>query len=100
MTPALRTWLDKVENGCRRIERFAKLIGVNGGLTVRGWGVTQGGGPYGRTGLEQNEALELIGVAGFCCALQILAPGDERELFDEIRQIIAAAGAARALERT
>lgn len=49
-----------------RLQVITALIGMNGGsLQVSGWGITQGGGPYGRFGLEQNEALALISSAAF-----------------------------------
>jgi len=47
------------------IERLAELINVNGGTNVSGWGVITSGGRYGRTGLEQDEALELLGMSMF-----------------------------------
>lgn len=62
MTP--NEWLDSTVtvNGVSYtvLDRLAELIAVNGGLKVHGWGCHGGGGPYGRTGLSQEEALELI----------------------------------------
>lgn len=45
---------------------LAALIAMNGGrLVVGGWGVMTGGGPYGKGGLSQDEALHLMRVASF-----------------------------------
>ena len=47
-------------------ERLAELFAINGGaLVVTGWGSQFfDGSPYGRTGLDQGEALELIYLHG------------------------------------
>lgn len=45
-------------------ERLAELIYKNGGRYVSGWGAIASGGPYGETGLDQDDALELIHLNG------------------------------------
>lgn len=67
----LRRWLDATYNPkaptdehVSNLARFAELVGVNLSFDVRGWGVTASGGVYGRTGLNQEEALELITFRG------------------------------------
>lgn len=65
MTPD--EWLDRIPEGEQEstLDRLAYLVGTNGGLRVRGWGMQQYGvGPYGHVGLEQEEALELISLEG------------------------------------
>lgn len=59
-------WLNETRpDGRTNVSRLAELMHVNGGLLVRGWGVIcGGGGPYGRGGLDQNEAMELIFLGG------------------------------------
>ena len=56
-------WLaSKNKNGEAIGDRLAELFAVNGGnLRVSGWGFVHygEGSPYGRTGLDQDEALEL-----------------------------------------
>jgi len=65
----LQQWLDSpLYKGKERPlvgERLAELFAVNGyRFHVGGWGFTGGDGLYGRTGLEQEEALELIHLQG------------------------------------
>jgi len=49
-----------------RLAVYAALIGMNGGhVTVSGWGVSHMGGPYGKHGLDQEEALTLLGLSAF-----------------------------------
>lgn len=55
-------------DGWTLIDRLAELIHVNGGPEVRGWGYISSGNPlYGRSGLEQHEALELHAAWAFAC---------------------------------
>lgn len=57
-------------------ERLAELIAVNGGIDVRGWGIQHvGSGPYGRMGLTQEEALELIYLRGIWVGLKLAHQG-------------------------
>lgn len=46
------------------VQRLALLVRRNGGFNVRGWGYISGGGLYGHSGLEQDEAMELIHLGG------------------------------------
>lgn len=59
-------WLDsRIESrNCTVLDRIAELVEVNQGFHVRGWGYIIGCEVYGRTGLEQEEALELIHYTG------------------------------------
>jgi hypothetical protein len=63
-------------------DRLAELMYKNGGSPqVSGWGVIEIGGAYGSQGLEQEEALELIHMAGVIRGfLMNAAPGSEHEL--------------------
>lgn len=55
--------------------RFAELVAVNGGrMTVGGWGVISLGGMYGRQGLNQDEAMELMQVANFLMGIAFAVP--------------------------
>jgi hypothetical protein len=59
-------WLSsKANDNQTRLQRIAELVAVNGGLQVRGYGfISFGGGPYGRQGLEMEEAHELMEYIG------------------------------------
>ena len=86
MTPTLRQTLDapaQNHNGTV-VERWAYLIAVNGGLTVQEWGMHTTGPYYGRSGLSQDEALELFQVQGFLWAIKTYE-GEEvmQEVLDE-----------------
>lgn len=65
----LRLWGERpawLTENPTRLQVFAALVGLNGGrMRVGGWGCMTGGGPYGRVGLEQNEALALIQLGAF-----------------------------------
>lgn len=66
MTFNLEAWLDKMlENGQRRHERLAFLITANGGAVVRGWGMISFREGGHQSGLDLDDALELIKVAAF-----------------------------------
>jgi hypothetical protein len=57
------TWLPEKPT---RLCLLAALIAMNGGrMTVYSWGVSDGGGPYGKSGLSQQEALALIRLGHF-----------------------------------
>jgi len=61
---------------------FAALVAMNGGLVVRSWGVTQGGGPYGKQGLEQSEALALIEMGAYIAGwLEATSDADRDQFF-------------------
>ena len=79
MNANLRKFLDERADphGPTFLERMAELISVNGGLNVSGWGVTQSGGTYGRQGLNQGEALELLKINGFLLGVVVLLGKDE-----------------------
>lgn len=66
MNARIEEWLASLSRseGKTRLERIAELVAVNGGLQVMGYGFISGGGPYGRQGLEQEEAFELMEYAG------------------------------------
>jgi len=106
MTPQLRAWLDtgvtiqrwNSSASMRRIERLAELIAVNAGsMRVRGWGCIGGGdGPYGRTGLDQDEAMELMSWEGFMAAVELLDPAWGLEIEQEVEAIWIAEKAKRA----
>jgi hypothetical protein len=72
-----------------RIERLAELVYVNGGMSIRGWGVVRGGDLYGRIGLEDDEeAIQLSAFSGFVTCLKVVFPIDgEQCLIDEVRAI-------------
>lgn len=59
-----------------RCARIAELISVNGGYAeVNGWGaITYGGGLYGREGLDQDEAMELMQLASFLAGVAFAFP--------------------------
>ena len=73
------------------VERLAELIEVNGGLDVRGWGYISGGGIYGRHGLEQAEACELMTLGSIYRGMIIARPEDGPEAHAMIQKEINAA---------
>jgi hypothetical protein len=80
----LKDWLNEQYNGCIRVQRLAELVEVNGSFYVHGWGYIRGGGIYGRHGLEQDEALELLYMSGTTRGF-ILSGDSEDELYDAVR---------------
>lgn len=46
------------------LEELAMLIGMNGGMQFKGWGVMTQGGPYGRLGVSMEEAHKLLYLSG------------------------------------
>ena len=46
------------------LEELAQLIGMNGGMQFKGWGVMTQGGPYGRLGVSMEEAHKLLYLSG------------------------------------
>jgi len=55
--------------------RFAELVAVNHGRTaVGGWGVISGGGLYGREGLCEGEAVELLQITAFMKGVFFIVP--------------------------
>ena len=47
-----------------QLEELAQLIGMNGGMAWKGYGVMAVGGPYGRMGLSFEEAMRLLYLSG------------------------------------
>lgn len=75
-----------------RLQVYAALLYMNGGETVRGWGVTQSGGIYGTIGLEMSAALSLIQFTSFVAGMLEATEGAERPaLSDAINAEIARA---------
>lgn len=60
-----------------RLQVYAMLVAVNGGREVRGWGVQVGCGLYGRSGLDQDEALALMQLDAFVCGMLEAGGGAE-----------------------
>lgn len=85
----LKEWLESRPisgSDTRVVERLAELICVNGGaMSVSGWGCTSFcGGPYGRSGLEQEEALQLLHLSGVVQGF-ILAGASEEEFRRDVQ---------------
>ena len=64
--PAPRRWPGndvpwKIPVTPTRLQILAALVAMNTG----GWGIITGGGPYGRTGLEMEESIELMKMQSF-----------------------------------
>jgi len=65
-----------------RLQVIAALIDMNGGPEVHGWGLMQVGvGLYGRTGLCQNEALDLLRLMAHVNGMLSATDGAEGEPF-------------------
>lgn len=47
-----------------QLEELAQLVGMNGGMSWKGYGVMSMGGPYGRLGLSFEEAMRLLYLSG------------------------------------
>lgn len=91
-------WLQTpLDDGRTVLSRFAELIEVNGGLRVCGWGFMSSGGIYGRRGLEQEEALELLFMSGM---LEGFMRAENRMHFDEFMNRIKSEIAAVEKGRT
>lgn len=99
MISKLRSWLDvritvKELDGTERVmsqaERLAELVGVNGSMAVRGWGTIVTGGAWGRQGLDQDEAMELISDCGFLSGVKFVDPKSFEELIGEVKKLIHA----------
>lgn len=79
-------WLNTpLRDGRTVLSRLAELIEVNGGLRIGGWGMIAGGGIYGRHGLDQEEALELLFMSGM---LEGFMRAEERVHFNEFMNTI------------
>src|SRR6185295_6517359 len=72
----IQEWLDSTIYPDKPLlvrERLAELIYRNyGRLTVSGWGAMHSDGVYGWTGLEQEEALELIHLGGVIAGFKLV----------------------------
>ena len=87
-------WLSK------NLERMAELIAVNNGkMKVHGYGyiTSYPEHPYGRIGLEQNEAFELMETSSYLCGLLDAREGQE---FPEVRRMIEEKIQAKMKEKT
>jgi hypothetical protein len=79
-----------------RLTVFAALVGLNGmSPDVHGWGVITSGGPLGRCGLEQSEALTLIALNGVLGGVEIIDPAGALAGVTRIKdEIVRLAGVA------
>lgn len=69
-----------------KFERYAQLVYMNGGGSiVKGWGVITNGGAYGRMGLTQDEALELLEMNGVICGFMW---AEDMEHWDELKDML------------
>lgn len=86
------SWLDapQVPGGTTtNLQRLAELVAVNGGFRVRGYGMIQIGGPYGRYGLTDDEAHELLHMSGIFRGLTLAHPELEPEAIQRIKHEIS-----------
>ena len=98
--PDLDAWLESECNGpeagggrrtVKTIDLIAELIGVNGGLDVHGWGmISYGGGPWGRMGLDQEEALLLRFFDGVLTGVRLTDPAKGQEIVNRLMEITKA----------
>lgn len=72
------------------LARMSELATVNGGFNIGGWGFIASAGvseknPYGREGLQQGEALELIHLFGILVGFEMAGAGTKTEVCDAIK---------------
>lgn len=72
------------------LARISELVTVNGGFNIGAWGFIASGGisesnPYGREGLEREEALELIHLFGILVGFEMAGAGTQAEVCDAIK---------------
>lgn len=76
-----------------RLQVYVALCSMNGGGHVHGWGVQTNDGLYGRSGLEQEEALCLISlhsfINGWCAAAAAAGQPEERALREAVSAELA-----------
>lgn len=80
-------WLNRPYGDGIILDRLAELIGVNGGrMIVNGWGYISYSGPFGRTGLDQHEAFQLLEFGGIVNGFLLATDGRELEEFKRLIQ--------------